>query len=130
MPIHVTIQCETFIAGRVEKMRSSKQSINGSFNGSSFGHNTNIQSDNNTSAVNINESLPASIFEQLKSEIEEKLTDSTDKEQALEFAENLQSAVENQDTEKANKYIKWLDRLIQGSQALEAIANVVQTFQS
>jgi len=110
---------------------SNNRSISGSFNGgATFGHNTNIQSDHNVNTVTTGETgLPADVFEQLKKEILETLKDETDQEQALEFAESLEGAVASQDKEKASKYGKWLDRLIQGSSALGTIMTAVQGFQ-
>lgn len=110
-------------------MSNADRSIQGSFNGTQFnGHNTNIQSDNNVSNVNIGDKFPEDVFGQLRKEIAEMLTDQTDRDQALEFAQNLESAVESNDLPTADKYTKWLDRIIHGSKALSSIVDTIQSF--
>lgn len=102
------------------------RSIKG-FNGANFsGHNVNIQSDNNNSTVNIGEKIPSDIFAQLRKEIDTLVSDTIDKEQALEYTQNLEAAVNNNDIPQASKYITWLERILQGSSALATIMQTIQ----
>lgn len=110
-------------------VNSNNKHIKGSFNGSSFGEKSivNIQSDNNTSTINVSD-LPKDIFETLRSEISEKVTDEMDREQALEFAGNLEQAVQERDADKASKYVKWIEKIIEGSTAVATIVQAIQAF--
>ena len=98
----------------VGKLSNEGRSINRSFNGTSFGEksNINIQADSNTNTINIGELLPKEkdIFADLRQEIEEMVKDEMDREQAMEFANQLEDAVQQNDADKSNKYIKWLER--------------------
>jgi hypothetical protein len=129
LPNSVTIYCENFYQGDGVLVSNTDRSINRSFNGAQFqGNNTNIQSDNNTNIVNLGEKLPKDVFEKLRSEIQEIVQDPVEREQALEFAQNLQDAVEQGDAQNADKYGKWLDRIISGSASLATIAQAVQAY--
>ncbi|HDR4903685.1 hypothetical protein ACPCKQ_04705 [Bacillus bombysepticus] len=131
LPPHIELNIQQLVICKdVGNLSNEGRSINRSFNGTSFGEksNINIQADSNTNTINIGELLPKEkdIFADLRQEIEEMVKDEMDREQAMEFANQLEDAVQQNDADKSNKYIKWLERFLQNSSALVTIATAIQ----
>lgn len=105
-----------------ECVSMSQRKVEGSFNNSSFNGNTNIQGDHLEQNQLINEQRFEEAFQRLFEEIE-AIKDSSQREQANYFAQELKSALEKQDKDKGKKLIGFLKGTLGNVSSLMTIAS-------